>query len=149
MYFKLHLFFRNSEIYLAVYHRSSYFRLFLGYLSDGIILRTGSGISYNLFKRMKVEDYKKVEEEPKLDAKGVLPEAEVVGIQRKKYQIHVSGRDVPPPLLSFEQLRTQYRCKKYLMKNIAEAGYTEPTPIQRQAVSTLLAVISSPVSIWM
>jgi superfamily II DNA/RNA helicase len=26
------------------------------------------------------------------------------------------------------------------MKNIADAGYTEPTPIQRQAITTLLAV---------
>jgi hypothetical protein len=33
---------------------------------------------------------------------------QVVGTWRKKYQIHVSGRDVPAPLLSFEQLRTQY-----------------------------------------
>lgn len=65
---------------------------------------------------------------------------QVVGLSRKKYQIHVSGRDVPAPLVSFEQLRTQYRCRKYLMKNIREAGYTEPTPIQRQAITALLGV---------
>lgn len=33
---------------------------------------------------------------------------QVIGTWRKKYQIHVSGQDVPAPLLSFEQLRKQY-----------------------------------------
>ncbi|KAG0597590.1 hypothetical protein M758_12G007200 [Ceratodon purpureus] len=100
--------------------------------------------SFNLFKRRKSETTEAPgvdvdDQEPEPVAMGSVPEAEVVGLSRKKYQIHVSGRDVPAPLVSFEQLRTQYRCRKYLMKNIREAGYTEPTPIQRQAITALLA----------
>ncbi|XP_024386499.1 DEAD-box ATP-dependent RNA helicase 57 [Physcomitrium patens] len=102
-----------------------------------------SETTFNLFKRRKSQTVETSEvdqddQEPE-PAQGALPEAEVVGLSRKKYQIHVSGRDVPAPLVAFEQLRTQYRCRKYLMKNIKEAGYTEPTPIQRQAITTLLA----------
>lgn len=108
-----------------------------------VLKENGSESTFNLFKRRKSETV----ETPEVDegnemsepgATGAVPEAEVVGLSRKKYQIHVSGRDVPAPLVSFEQLRTQYRCRKYLMKNIREAGYTEPTPIQRQAITTLL-----------
>ncbi|KAL3676744.1 hypothetical protein R1sor_026692 [Riccia sorocarpa] len=57
--------------------------------------------------------------------------AEAVIVLRKRCRLHVSGQNVPPPLMSFEDLRS---------KNIDASGYTEPTPIQRQAIPTLLAV---------
>ncbi|KAL3679585.1 hypothetical protein R1sor_022541 [Riccia sorocarpa] len=56
--------------------------------------------------------------------------AEAVNVLRKRCRLHVSGQNVPPPLMSFDDLRS---------KNIHASGYTEPTPIQRQAIPTLLA----------
>lgn len=34
----------------------------------------------------------------------------------------------------------RYRCRPYLLRNLAELGYKEPTPIQRQAMTVLLSV---------
>lgn len=65
--------------------------------------------------------------------------AEFAGLLRKQHRIHVAGHNVPAPLSSFEELRSVYGCKSYLMKNIMEAGFKEPTPIQRQAISALLS----------
>ncbi|OAE30580.1 hypothetical protein AXG93_40s1050 [Marchantia polymorpha subsp. ruderalis] len=67
--------------------------------------------------------------------------AEAISVLRKRCRLHVSGQNIPQPLTSFEDLKSQtgYRCKKYIRNNITSSGYTEPTPIQRQAVPTLLA----------
>ncbi|XP_044500060.1 DEAD-box ATP-dependent RNA helicase 57 isoform X1 [Mangifera indica] len=58
---------------------------------------------------------------------------------RKKYNIHVSGANVPSPLKTFAELSSRYGCKSYLLHNLAELGYKEPTPIQRQAIPVLLS----------
>ena len=34
----------------------------------------------------------------------------------------------------------RYGCKRYLVRNLAELGFKEPTPIQRQAIPVLLCV---------
>ncbi|KAK7245162.1 hypothetical protein RIF29_39997 [Crotalaria pallida] len=57
---------------------------------------------------------------------------------RKKHNIHVSGYNVPSPLQSFDELKSRYKCKSYLLRNLAELGFKEPTPIQRQAIPVLL-----------
>ncbi|CAL0309860.1 unnamed protein product [Lupinus luteus] len=57
---------------------------------------------------------------------------------RKKHNIHVSGYNVPSPLENFDELKSRYKCKSYLLRNLAELGYKEPTPIQRQAIPVLL-----------
>lgn len=60
-------------------------------------------------------------------------------ILRKKYKIHVSGHGAPPPLESFAELSSRYKCKPYLLRNLSERGFREPTPIQRQAIPILLS----------
>ncbi|KMS95090.1 hypothetical protein BVRB_012630 [Beta vulgaris subsp. vulgaris] len=60
-------------------------------------------------------------------------------VLRKNHGIHISGSNVPSPLQSFEELSTRYGCKPYLLRNFAELGYKEPTPIQRQAIPVLLS----------
>lgn len=59
--------------------------------------------------------------------------------QRKKHGIHISGHDVPSPLQSFAELSTRYNCKPYILRYLAELGFKEPTPIQRQAIPILLS----------
>ncbi|KAL2613411.1 hypothetical protein R1flu_025103 [Riccia fluitans] len=65
--------------------------------------------------------------------------AEAVNVLRKRWRLYVSGQNVPPPLTSFEDLKSQYPPQKYLLRNIDASGFAEPTPIQRQAIPTLLA----------
>ncbi|CAI9098066.1 OLC1v1034627C1 [Oldenlandia corymbosa var. corymbosa] len=60
-------------------------------------------------------------------------------IFRKKLNIHVSGSNVPSPLQSFAELKSRYKCKSYILRNLAELGFKEPTPIQRQAIPVLLS----------
>ncbi|XP_045798801.1 DEAD-box ATP-dependent RNA helicase 57 [Trifolium pratense] len=59
-------------------------------------------------------------------------------IFRKNHNIHVSGYNVSSPLQSFDELNTRYKCPSYLLRNLAELGFREPTPIQRQAIPVLL-----------
>lgn len=56
---------------------------------------------------------------------------------RKAYKIKVKGGDVPTPISSFSELGDNMRA--YLLRNIEEAGYTTPTPIQMQSIPILLA----------
>uniref|UniRef100_A0A0R0EP03 RNA helicase n=1 Tax=Glycine max TaxID=3847 RepID=A0A0R0EP03_SOYBN len=57
---------------------------------------------------------------------------------RKQHNIHVSGYNVPTPLQSFDELKSRYNCPSYLLRNLKELGFREPTPIQRQAIPVLL-----------
>ncbi|GAV68870.1 DEAD domain-containing protein/Helicase_C domain-containing protein [Cephalotus follicularis] len=58
---------------------------------------------------------------------------------RKKYNIHISGINVPSPLKNFSELSSRYGCESHLLHNLAELGFEEPTPIQRQAIPVLLS----------
>ncbi|KAL3646741.1 DEAD-box ATP-dependent RNA helicase 57 [Castilleja foliolosa] len=55
-------------------------------------------------------------------------------IFRKTHNIHVSGSNIPSPLQNFTELRSSYNCRSYLLRNLAELGFKEPSPIQRQAI---------------
>ena len=55
-------------------------------------------------------------------------------------RVHVYGTDIPPPVLSFEQLAEEYNLHKQIVKNIASMGYSTPTPIQMQAIPAMLQV---------
>ena len=58
---------------------------------------------------------------------------------RKRYKIHVSGApQYPAPLESFESL-LKLGAPTWLHKNIQALGFEEPTPIQRQAITVMLA----------
>lgn len=58
---------------------------------------------------------------------------------RKHYKIKVSGYDPAPPLRSFQQLVSKLSAPTGLVRTLKEAGYDQPTPIQRQAMPILMA----------
>lgn len=60
-------------------------------------------------------------------------------VARKKHNIHVSGSSIPSPLENFVELKSRYKCNSYLLRNLAELGFREPTPIQMQAIPVLLS----------
>lgn len=57
---------------------------------------------------------------------------------RNKNRIHCFGQDPPNPCTSFDQLATTYGLNPQIVKNIASIGYTQPTPIQIQAIPAML-----------
>jgi len=50
----------------------------------------------------------------------------------------VAGRDAPCPLRSWEELGPRYKVGPRLRAAVTEAGWLDPTPIQRQAIPALL-----------
>nr|CAX75403.1 Furin-1 precursor [Schistosoma japonicum] len=70
------------------------------------------------------------------------PEVEVEAF-RKKYKMSLSGRDVPRPVLSFNELSVP----DYILSVIAKNGWQLPTPIQSQGWPMALSgrdVVGSP-----
>ncbi|XP_052696960.1 probable ATP-dependent RNA helicase DDX52 [Crassostrea angulata] len=57
---------------------------------------------------------------------------------RNKNRIHCFGQDPPNPCTSFEQLAATYGLNPQIIKNIASIGYTQPTPIQIQAIPAMM-----------
>lgn len=92
----------------------------------------------------KVEDAKNEEEElsqEKTEApveneigQPKVTNAEEAAALRKSYQAKVTGEDVPLPIGSFEDLVTRFSFDKRLLNNLIENHFTEPTPIQCEAI---------------
>lgn len=74
--------------------------------------------------------------EPHVSTKDPFEEANVI---RKAHRIKVSGTAPPAPLRSFTELQSVYNMHSRLLNHLADGGFSEPTPIQRQAVPALLA----------
>lgn len=74
--------------------------------------------------------------EPKVSTKDPFEEANVL---RKVHRIKVAGTAPPPPLRSFADLQGMYGAPPRLLAHLAQEHFLEPTPIQRQAVSAMLA----------
>ncbi|GJQ82801.1 hypothetical protein Trydic_g13504 [Trypoxylus dichotomus] len=55
---------------------------------------------------------------------------------RNENNISVVGRHIPEPIKCFNELST---ISSSLLDNVAKCGYTEPTPIQKQAIPIMLA----------
>lgn len=53
---------------------------------------------------------------------------------RKKYKGNITGEDIPLPIGSFEDLISRYALDKRLLRNLIENHFTEPTPIQCEAI---------------
>ncbi len=53
---------------------------------------------------------------------------------RKKYGIKTSGEDLPLPIGSFEDLVTRFKLNRTLLENLLKEGFSEPTPIQCEAI---------------
>ncbi|KAL4205425.1 hypothetical protein AMTRI_Chr01g137230 [Amborella trichopoda] len=106
--------------------------------------KSASSEGFRVFKKPELEEISKSN-----DKKSSASEAEEkkernrqieqAALLRKKYGIHIAGQTVPSPLQNFEELRLRYRCRLYLMRNLEKLGFSEPTPIQRQAIPVLLS----------
>lgn len=80
----------------------------------------------------KVEDADEEEEEvippPKINTE------EELKILRKSYNCKVTGTDIPLPIGSFEDLINRFLLDRRLLKNLIDSDFTEPTPIQSEAI---------------
>lgn len=74
--------------------------------------------------------------EPKVQTGDPFEEANVV---RKAHRIKVAGTAPPPPLRSFADLQGMYSAPPRLLSHLAQEHFLEPTPIQRQAIPSMLA----------
>ncbi|KAM5559866.1 DEAD-box ATP-dependent RNA helicase 57 [Rosa sericea] len=106
------------------------------------VSESGDGIS--LFKTSKSakaakKDKEKPANERAKQKKKLNRQLERDSILRKKYNVHVSGNNIPSPLENFSELSSRFGCEEYLLRNLAELGFEEPTPIQRQAIPVLLS----------
>ena len=65
---------------------------------------------------------------------------EAANILRKTHKIKVAGavNSCPPPLATFEDLRTVHGLGRAMLQRLRDAGFHEPTPLQRQAIPILL-----------
>lgn len=99
--------------------------------------------NFNVFKSSDAVsldgEEKKVEDLSVKEKKEYHRQIERDALLRKKHGIHISGHNVPSPLQSFTDLSSRYNCKPYLLQNLTELGFKEPTPIQRQAIPVLLS----------
>ncbi|CDR44118.1 CYFA0S13e03796g1_1 [Cyberlindnera fabianii] len=57
---------------------------------------------------------------------------------RKSYQANVTGDDIPLPIGSFEDLITRFKLDARILDNLIDSGFTEPTPIQSEAIPITL-----------
>ncbi|XP_042517839.1 DEAD-box ATP-dependent RNA helicase 57 [Macadamia integrifolia] len=96
---------------------------------------------FNVFKTSdtvnELED--NAENDPSRERKEMNRQIEQDVLFRKKHGIQISGHNVPYLLKEFSELGSRYGCKSYLLRNLEELGFKEPTPIQRQAIPVLLS----------
>ncbi|CAK1551370.1 unnamed protein product [Leptosia nina] len=57
---------------------------------------------------------------------------------RNEHGIRAVGRHIPSALKNFDDLISRYKISSEMVETIKKCGYTEPTPIQRQALPCLL-----------
>ncbi|KAM4546594.1 putative ATP-dependent RNA helicase DDX52 [Fundulus diaphanus] len=63
---------------------------------------------------------------------------EKVNRVRAQHRINVHGCDVPDPVCSFEELRSEYRLDPRVLQNLRDAGLSAPTAIQMQAIPLMM-----------
>ncbi|CAK1580665.1 unnamed protein product [Parnassius mnemosyne] len=79
---------------------------------------------------------KKIKDKPE-DLKKKL-ELEEQNRFRNEHGIKAVGRHVPSALKDFSELTSRYNVSSALVETITQCGYTEPTPVQRQALPCML-----------
>ncbi|XP_077298707.1 DExD-box helicase 52 [Arctopsyche grandis] len=57
---------------------------------------------------------------------------------RSEYGIRVNDQNVVEPIQNFQSLVEEYNVSQALVDNLIQCGYTEPTPVQRQAMPAML-----------
>ncbi|KAF2077781.1 hypothetical protein CYY_000902 [Polysphondylium violaceum] len=104
----------------------------------------GKNSKVSIFSHSKTKGIIEEEEEEEQESKKKRKETpeekhkREMATLRQKNKIKVEGTDIPDPFTDFSQLGERFKMRQYLLKNIAEAGYKEPSPIQMQTIPTLL-----------
>ncbi|KAJ3286155.1 RNA-dependent ATPase rok1 [Borealophlyctis nickersoniae] len=88
-------------------------------------------------KEGKDEDGMKAGEEEEAAVEEVTSEEQAATL-RKENRIRVYGTDVPHPFRNFKELASRFKLRPYLQRNLDDAGYTDPTPIQMQTIPIML-----------
>lgn len=57
---------------------------------------------------------------------------------RKMLQIKTEGHDIPELLTNFTKMTKKYLIADSLAEGIAESGFSKPTPVQMQAIPSLI-----------
>lgn len=83
-------------------------------------------------KHLEIEQEQIVPPPPKISN---LEDAKVL---RKSYRANVTGDDVPLPIGSFEDLIARFKFDPRLLTNLIDSNFTEPTPIQSEAIPITL-----------
>ncbi|XP_055912288.1 DEAD box protein 52 homolog [Eupeodes corollae] len=65
-------------------------------------------------------------------------EEERINNLRKTNKISVMGKNIPPPVTTFEELQSLYNLSPKLVDNLANNKYPTPTPIQMQSIPIML-----------
>uniref|UniRef100_K3X9X4 RNA helicase n=1 Tax=Globisporangium ultimum (strain ATCC 200006 / CBS 805.95 / DAOM BR144) TaxID=431595 RepID=K3X9X4_GLOUD len=95
-----------------------------------------------LFKGGK--NYQETDESTKKSGKSApkaSKDSDEIALFRRQMNIRVEGTAVPAPIAEFEKMRMsaqQEKMKAVLLKNIEASEYKEPTPIQMQAIPSML-----------
>uniref|UniRef100_A0A1I8NUX7 Probable ATP-dependent RNA helicase DDX52 n=1 Tax=Stomoxys calcitrans TaxID=35570 RepID=A0A1I8NUX7_STOCA len=63
---------------------------------------------------------------------------EMIATIHKENRIAVLGKNIPPPITSFQELHTVYNMSERLVENLINCNYAQPTPIQMQAIPIML-----------
>ena len=74
-------------------------------------------------------------------ARSARPRMEEIAAFRRRMLIHASGERVPDPIATFGELSFRPRDERLratLLRNIEASQWTEPSPVQMQAIPTLL-----------
>ena len=92
-----------------------------------------------MFQNKKLKDKSKKQKQ----ATAQQIKQEQINHLRNVHHIHVNGDDVPEPVESFEKLLSEYKdIPETLYNNLRQYDFSEPTPIQMQAIPVMLHVIN-------
>ncbi|SPP76480.1 probable ATP-dependent RNA helicase DDX52 [Drosophila guanche] len=84
-------------------------------------------------KRKKANGEKKLSEEQQ-ELQRLTDQANAA---RKQHSITALGKNIPAPVLSFDELIRDYKLLPRLQQNVLSYGFSQPTPIQMQALPVL------------
>ncbi|XP_065063189.1 probable ATP-dependent RNA helicase DDX52 [Rhopilema esculentum] len=63
---------------------------------------------------------------------------EKVNRLRNQHGISIRGTDVPDPFTTFDELGERFKTPNYILQNVTDSGYGQPTPVQMQAIPLML-----------
>ena len=64
---------------------------------------------------------------------------EQIAVFRKQMRIQVAGHEIPDPAGTFEEIQLSVESERWLRQGIEDSGWTEPTPIQMQAIPVIMS----------